>query len=206
MKWQQILPWLGLILILICSGCAQPESSLPNSVVTGDGWQTLSGQDMIISLPDTYKGGNPNQVLNTMKADLGEINPTYRERIARIAQNADSIALLAFDTKDATSGVVTNVNVVFRDRDPQKTIAVYEYIQPFIQELQNEVKVNTLKRQEAVEIIVDSEELGQLVYVTSDKAKFWLITYTTSPEKFAQELPNFRRSLKTFQSKSTEID
>jgi hypothetical protein len=200
--------------MLTIVGCNQPtseitqvETTTTKSAAPQDGWEKFEGNGVALYLPPSYVGGNPDADFEEIEAALIEIDPEYEERLTQLKQNADAIALLAFDTENAQSGFPTNVNI-------SSTEAAGATLEQFLEAITAQLsQVFTLAEPEIVEIkdypaakitaTIEAPEatIQQLFYIIqegSNSSTFWIVTYATIQERFVEQLSEFEQSIETF--------
>jgi hypothetical protein len=180
---------------------ASPQPTDPSAATLKE----IQGDGVALSVPANYEGGNPSTDLDEIAADLKAIDPNYEARIQAIEQNAETIALLAFDTQQSSSGFITNVNV--SQQEVPAGITLEQYLQTATQQLstqynvleqniesQGEYRMGKIIAQPKTEQV----PIKQLFYVVQQGETFWLVTYSTTQSEFDQRLPNFEQSIRTF--------
>ncbi len=180
-----------------------PVVQIPND------WKQISGDGVFLSLPENFEGGNPQTQLDQLEAKLATVDPRYGDRIAVIKQNSKGIALLAFDLQSATSGIITNVNVI-KEELPQGTtmeasLAAATSKLGLVYEILDQ-KLTYLDENQVGRIVAEANSEGMrikpLFYLIPDGNTIWLITYSTTAEEFNQRLPYFEQSIQTFRVES----
>lgn len=199
--------------MIVLSACNQntvdSADIISNQVI--DGWHQIKGQDISLSLPETYQGGSLSTEVDLIIPPQETVDNNIRERLKRVKQSGEAIALLAIDSAALSNPVITNVNITSVDNDSDIPITLAEYVSPLLNQLEKdaqiiiseEVSINN-NYPNAVKITLSlsqpNNNLRQLIYVIPDEEKFWLVTYTASQEIFERELATFERSIESFQS------
>ncbi|HBL58299.1 MAG TPA: hypothetical protein DDZ80_07175 [Cyanobacteria bacterium UBA8803] len=211
---------IGLLLLSAIAGCGktnpqnnqtfqevQPTSTQAtpqSSTAPKQGWKTIAGAGVSLSLPEQYEGGNPSKDINKIAEKLEAIRPGYSARIESIKQNPEAIALLAFDAQNANSEFMANVNIA-KEQVPNE-VTIEQYLQAATQQLAAqykilEQKVVPLEPYQAGRIVAESTvgetTIKQLFYTVKKGNMVWLVTYSTTPAEFDQRLPNFEESIRT---------
>jgi hypothetical protein len=206
---------LSLVLTLTMVACDQPASEVTQvdtttsseSAAPQEDWEKFEGKGVTLYLPPSYVGGNPDTDFEEIEEALIGIDPQYEERLGQLKENAGAIALLAFDTENAQSGFPTNINVT-------NTQAEGATLDQFTEAITAQLsQVFTLEAPEKVEIkdypaakinaTVEAPDatIQQLFYIIqegSDSSTFWIVTYATTQEQFAEQVPEFEQSIETF--------
>ncbi|MEC4983380.1 MAG: hypothetical protein SAJ37_07950 [Oscillatoria sp. PMC 1068.18] len=167
-------------------------------------WQKISGKGVVLELPQNYFGGNPQTEIEEITTKLKAVAPSYEENIAKIKQNSQAIALLAFDSNSAPESFLTNVNITTDKSVPDETIE--DYLERFTTQLSSlyriqDQKLISVEDYQAGRIVaqteVDQTEIKQLFYTIKNDDTFWIVTYATTAEQFEQRLPSFEQSMRT---------
>ena len=179
----------------------QPQSPTEDKVT----WKVIQGKEVSLSLPESYEGGKPDTDLNKIIDQLKGIDPEYAEKIENIQQNPTEIALLAFDLQQAkSSGAIASVNVSQQEMPPEVTVDQFlkdaqEAISFAHQVLEQEVV--SIADYQAARIVAEATTGEQptklLFYGVQNGNTFWLVTYSTTPAEFDQQLPNFEKSIRS---------
>ncbi len=198
-----------LLLLGSIIGCTQttPEATQTSPPMESPqaGWKNIVGEGIILSLPQSYEGGNPGTEIDEIEEKLTGINPSYAQRIQKIKQNPTAIALVAFDTQSDSPRPLTNVNVTAQKVDQGVTIE--QYLDRTANQLPSiyaiEVKeVLSIDQYQAGRMVttVEAEEtpFKQLIYTVKNNDTFWVVIYTTTTDAFNQQLPNFEKSIQSF--------
>jgi hypothetical protein len=204
------------ILLITIVGCNQStnKNSLPSATTTpetikNDNIKTIKTDNIIkgnkvsISLPESYKGGNPKTESEKIINQIKEIKPEYAETFREnLQQNPNTILLVAFDDQAKKDGFPTNVNILNIQLPVDTTLQKYletakKQSNPDYQILQTEiVKINNLDTGRIVaETPFEKGKIKHLSYIIAKGQLFWLITYATNKEEFEQRLPTFEQSI-----------
>lgn len=179
------------------------SSSLEAFDLAAENWQTMAGEGMTLSLPETYRGGNPVRDLTNIETALTDLDQSYGKRLQPIKQNLEQTALIAFDARSLSADALTNVNVVQQPMN-QKT-SLEDYLAKTIKELQDshqiEAEAIITQNQSSLGRIVANVtteagvNLKQLFYLQPQKETIWITTYTTPTREFQGRLSNFEKSI-----------
>lgn len=214
--WRVLLVYLFLLSTIV--GCGErmlpytetvqnqleAEASDSSSAAPQTDWKAISGEGVILSLPQYYEGGNPSTEIDKIAAQLEKISPGYSQRLESLRQNPQAIALLAFDPQSANGGFMTNVNIT-KEQVPDG-VTLEQYLQAAIEELnrhyqileQNVVSVDSYPAGRIVaESTTGKTPIKQIFYTVQDGNRFWLVTYSTTTAEFDQRLPTFEQSILT---------
>lgn len=185
-------------------------SSLEAFDLAAENWQTMAGEGITLSLPETYRGGNPVRDLTTLETALTDLDQGYEKRLQPIKQNLEQTALIAFDARSLTTDALTNVNVVQHPIN-QKT-ALEDYLAATVEELQatHQIEEETILTQNQASLgriiaNVTTDEgvsLKQLFYLQRQGETVWITTYTTPASEFRGRLPNFEQSIGSLEIQS----
>lgn len=223
-KWK-----LGRLLVAVClfitlsscqnfspkdpqvSSSGETTPNLEALELTTDKWQTIEGNGIRLSLPESYRGGNPNRDLPEIESALTELQESYGKRLQTIKQNVENMALIAFDTRSLTSEALTNVNIV--QHPLQESMDLETYLSQAVQRLQ---KTHQIEEQNLVAQNESSQ--GRLVASTTTEKDMtmkqlfhfqfqpaeanntvWIVTYTTPANEFNQRVANFEDSIASLQ-------
>ena len=202
-----------LLLLGSIIGCTQttPEATQTSPPIESPqaGWKNIVGGGIILSLPQSYEGGNPSTEIDEIEEKLIGINPSYAQRIQKIKQNPTAIALVAFDSHSDSPRLLSNVNVTAQKVD--EGVTVEQYLDRTANQLSS---IYEIEVQEVLSIdqyqagrIVAALEAGetpfkQLIYTVKNNDTFWVVIYTTTTDAFNQQLPNFEKSIQSFRLQS----
>ncbi|MFP4132635.1 MAG: hypothetical protein ACLFQP_08770 [Halothece sp.] len=191
---------------------SEPEASLEAYDLTADNWKTLEGKSLKLSVPATYRGGNPNLDLTEIESSLEEVNGDYSERVQAVQQNIDEVALIAFDTQFFEDNTLTNVNIVQYPLEEEITLDAY--LSQAVGELE---ATHNIEEQEMVNrngtsigrilTTITTEkgiDMTQLFYFHSGKDRIWITTYTTPSREFDQRVNNFEKSIASLEIEAVE--
>ncbi|NEO27228.1 MAG: hypothetical protein F6K03_10110 [Kamptonema sp. SIO4C4] len=180
----------------------QTESS-PDS--TAD-WKVIQGEGITLNLPNRYEGGNPRTDLDAIEAKLKESAPEYAGRLQALKANPNSLALVAFDFQGDTPEQFTHVNAA--SETTPEDVSLDAYMDAVGQTLS---QLYTIEKQEIVsvgdyqagqiigEVEANNTTMKQLFYMIPQGQQFWIVTYATSADQFADRLPEFEQSIQTVQ-------
>jgi hypothetical protein len=215
MKTMQRGAIAALLVLIALMGCENATTTSPqppevsSNVDAQSDWKTIEGEGVSLSLPSYYEGGNPSTDLEEIEAKLSELGPEYSQQIDAIRQNPAAIALLAFDPQMTTPGQVTNVNIIpvvkpegvtlqdFVAKTAEQLSAGVEVIEQGVVQVNN----NDVGR------IIAQDEVGgavvkPLMYFIPDEERFWVAIYATTANEFEQRLPDFEKSIQSFNVQS----
>ncbi len=200
--------FICLLLLGSIVGCTQttPEATQTSPPIESPqaGWKNIVGEGIILSLPQSYEGGNPSTEIDEIEEKLTGINPSYAQRIQTIKQNPTAIALVAFDSQSDSPRLLSNVNVT-----PQKVdegVTVEQYLDRTASQLSS---IYEIEAKEVLSIdqyqagrIVATVEAGetpfkQLIYTVKNNDTFWVVIYSTTADAFNKQLPNFEKSIQS---------
>ena len=210
---------LFLILLLIpltsCQNTPPDEAAVPKQAnttleafdLTTEDWQTLEGEGVSLSLPASYRGGNPNRDITEIKSTLANVNSNYSERLQAVQQNLEGIALIAFDTQFFEADSLTNVNVM------QKALAEAINLDNFLSQTVRELEAthniteqdiinqnnSSLGRILTTVTTEKGQDMTQLFYLQPQAETMWITTYTTPSSEFDQRVKNFEESIATLE-------
>lgn len=205
---------LSVFLTLTIAGCnqsttdvAQVDTTTTETAAPQDGWEKLEGKGVSLYLPPSYVGGNPDTDFDEIREALIEIDPQYEERLNQLEGNAGAIAFLAFNTENAESGFPTNINI---SQTQVEEATLDQFLEAITAQLS---QVFTLSEPETIEIkdypaatitatlAAEEATIQQLFYIIqegSDSSTFWIVTFATTQEQFAEQVSEFEQSIKTF--------
>ncbi|MBZ8179900.1 DUF1795 domain-containing protein [Oscillatoria salina] len=202
---------LLIYLLLLLTGIAGCNSVVPQAQETKAqieipqaSWHEISGNGVVLELPQDYFGGNPRTEIDEITSQLKTIAPIYEEKITEIKQNSHAIALLAFDRTSGKAQIPTNVNITTDRSAPEETIE--DYLDRLTTQLSSlyriqDQKLLSLEDYQAGRIVAEAEinqtRIKQLFYTIKNDDTFWIVTYTTTAEQFERRLPDFEKSMRT---------
>ncbi len=219
--------WLlgSLLFLSIVTGCgrgtnlqsptsSQQESSAQLATANAGSWKTIAGNGVELSLPESYIGGNPSndKDLEAIAQNLKTIDPDFEKTVEALKKNSSAIALLAFDTQNAKSRFVTNVNIT-QEKLPVGT-NIEQYLDNAVKQLSPrfrvvDQKVVSLEKYQAGRVVAETISgeipIKNLYYVIQTGNEFWLVTYATTKSEFDRRLPNFEESIRTFHLSPSSI-
>lgn len=210
--------FLALVLITL-TGCQNffspedPNVASPNINETqteleawdlkAENWQTLEGEGISLSLPETYRGGNPTRDLIEIESALNEIDENYGKRLQAIKQNLDHTILIAFDTKTLEADSLTNVNVV--QQSLSKKMVLDRYLSEVVKKLQptHNIQIQAIinnNENKIAQIVANTTTdegvtIKQLFYLQPQEDTVLITTYTTPESEYQGRLPNFETSI-----------
>ena len=201
--------FICLLLLGSIIGCTQttPEATQISPPIESPqaGWKNIVGEGIILSLPQSYEGGNPSTEIDEIEEKLTGINPSYAQRIQAIQQNPTAIALVAFDSQSNSPRLLTNVNVTAQKVD--EGVTVEQYLDRTASQLSSIYEIEaqevlSIDQYQAGRIVaaLEAEEtpFKQLIYTVKNNDTFWVVIYTTTADAFNQQLPNFEKSIQSF--------
>ncbi len=175
------------------------------TIINTDNWSVIEGEGLSISLPSDYFGGNPARDLDDLNAKLANINPNLTNRLQKVRQNIESIYFLAFNTNIDDFNWIDNINIV-AEKNNQK-ISLNNYFEKYKKQISTKIKLEQeseikLYNNQAVKKIIgnyslEETKVKQLFYIFEQNNNFWVVTYTTTADKFENNLSIFEKSIKT---------
>lgn len=197
-------------LVMILSSCqnfspkdpqvSSPDQTKPNLEaleLTAQNWQTIKGEGISLSLPESYRGGNPNRNLPEIESALTELQQNYGRRLQTIKQNVENTALIAFDTRSLTKEALTNVSIV--QHPLENSIDLEDYLSQAVQQLQQTHQVeeqNIITQNESSQghIVASTTTAGAITM----KQLFYFQLQIETPTEPENILQKFLQSLKQF--------
>lgn len=210
-------PWLlfGAVLLIGITGCSQIMAPrLANSpvaiasVAQSPGWKKFEGNRVTLWLPDSYAGGDVSTNLESIVTKLKSLGPEFDSVGQQIRQNPSAIDLFAFDTEPGKPGTLTNVNIV---PNSASALTLEKYTDAVVQQLPQQFRLIdrqmvSLESGQVGRIVTEFTLVGktgkQLIYVIKSSNTIWTVSFTTSTSEFAQRLPTFEQSIRTFSARS----
>lgn len=172
--------------------------------LTAENWEKLQGEGINLSLPKSYRGGNPTRDLLEIESALSNFGEGYSQRLQAIKQNLDNTVFLAFDTRSFEPNALTNVNII-QESFSQTETSLTDYL------AQAEKQLQSTHQLEQQIVISDNEssfgrivanvttdqgrKMKQLFYFQPQNDKIFITTYTTPASEFNARLPNFEKSI-----------
>ncbi|NBD16977.1 MAG: hypothetical protein GVY04_12795 [Cyanobacteria bacterium] len=210
---------LGILVLITISSCQDfsprnPQVSSNDQTVestpsleafdlAAENWQTIQGEGMSLSLPESYQGGNPVRDLNEIETAFTRLDEGYSKRLQPIKQNLEQTAFIAVDARSLTPDALTNVNVVQHPL-PQET-SLEDYLGQVAQQLRptHQIEEETIitQNQSSLGRIVakvtteKGVSMKQLFYIQPQGETIWIATYTTPTSEFQGRLANFEQSI-----------
>jgi len=197
-----------LSIVLIFSGCKPVASTEKSGAVIEipDGWKQLKTDDFSISLPDSWKGGNAQELASIINTQLGTI-PTE-------TTNPDNSPLLVFWAYDANSfsediPVTFNVVRVTSDISSLKDYMdkSFKNIEAASKEFDNnyvlmDQQILKMGSYDQVARTITSQEflgnnLSMAQYIIKDGTLFWVMTFSAAQKDFNANIDNFDRAIQT---------
>ena len=218
---RRILPTTALLLALLsivaagCGGGAGAPSATTTVSATGPsvqppaGWKKFTGSGVEVYLPPAFQGGDPSADVQNVVERLRALGPDYEDLAKVVEADPSAFAIWVFDSTSATSGFLTNLNVVL-DRVPAG-VTLKEYIDATVKQLPGDFHIASraelrLNGREAARLVmeftVQDVKGSQLIYLVKDPSGIWTITYSTSAAEFQTRLPDFEKSATTFRTGS----
>lgn len=198
-----------LLLVAGVTGCnlvrinpAQTQTLQPTAI---PGWEKFEGEKIELWLPESYEGGNLQEDLDVIAANLRRLGPDYEQMAQFIEQNKDLFVLWAFDSDIGSSGLLTNVNVT--TERVVSAVTIDSYLDATIAQLPPQFQVVerekiSLDRHQAGKLVTEFTIAGiegkQALYVIKDGTTVWVTVFTTGAEEFEQRLPVFEQSINNF--------
>ena len=214
----------SLVVMLLITACRQaPEATQPTAEAPAPvqatpaatavrpfnpNFHEIKGNGVSLFLPPGYEGGNPQADIEEVAERLDGAGAEYDHLSQALRETKEAVSLIAFDTQQASSGFVTNVNVA--SQALPRPLTAREYIDVLAGKLR-ELEGYTV-RQIGVEVINDNEvgrlvveiragevEIVQLFYAVPNNQQFWLVRYSTPKQEFERRRRDFEQSILTFQ-------
>jgi serine/threonine-protein kinase len=186
----------------------QTIPTLENFDLAAEEWQTMEGEGITLSLPKSYRGGNPLRDLTEIESAISQLDENYEKRLQAIKPNLDNTLLIAFDARSFEPDTLTNVNVV--QQPYQKETSLEEYLSQAVKQLQSshEIEEKTIITQNQSSLgrivaKVTTEEgttLQQLFYFQPQAETMRISTYSTPASEFQRRIANFERSIASLRS------
>ncbi len=173
------------------------------------GWILFDSQEVEIWLPDSFKGGDPEQdipaLIDQMRADGGH----FAEAAEILESNPGSFLLWMFDSAESASAVLTNLTIVKEIVPVGITVGQYlEAAQSHFPDSYNVIvsgPVTLATEFETGRIVLETSYDGlaikEIVYVLKLGDIIYGLTFATSVEEFDSRLPVFKQSAETFQQR-----
>jgi len=210
---------LGILVLITISSCQDfsprnPQVSSNDQTVestpsleafdlAAENWQTIQGEGMSLSLPESYQGGNPVRDLNEIETAFTRLDEGYSKRLQPIKQNLEQTAFIAVDARSLTPNALTNVNVVQHPLNPATSLE--DYLGQVAQQLRptHQIQEETIitQNQSSLGRIVANVttekgvSMKQLFYIQPEGETMWITTYTTPTSEFQGRLANFEQSI-----------
>ncbi|OKH19716.1 hypothetical protein [[Limnothrix rosea] IAM M-220] len=157
-----------------CANTVAPEA-ITLAIEPNQDWTTVQYGGLQLDIPPNFVAGQPGLELKALQASL--VAAGFENRTGWLAQNAEEIALLAFE---ATGDQLTAINVIQVGRSPDETLENYVAKQVTQLEaagitvellaIETDTSVGALKLQ--------TENQEQLIYVYPGAEEFWVVTYS----------------------------
>lgn len=178
----------------------------PGSIDLSD-WETISGNGVSIALPSRFHGGEFSEAFIESALELDPSAAEILETYGAMLELMD-FALIAYDSQFTSPDFVTNLNIV---RAPLEGVgdteltaafdAIANQLPPAVTLIRRDL-VN-LQGQTALRLDVENAMFGtiplrQLIYVMSRNNGLLTLTYSAHNAEFAQWLPIFEISARTF--------
>ncbi|AFZ49628.1 hypothetical protein [Dactylococcopsis salina] len=175
-----------------------------------ENWQTIKGEGVSLSLPKTYRGGNPLRDFTAIEEALKGLDQGYQKRLQAIKQNLDQIVFMAFDARSITPDALTNVNILKQPIEADVTLE--NYLETAVEALEKTHKIEgeiiTTQGEKSLGRIiatVTTEEgvaMKQLFYFQPEAETMWITNYTTPESEFQNRVSNFEQSIASLKSGS----
>jgi hypothetical protein len=188
----------AVVALALLSGDSQEDTPIP-------GWQRFEGGGVELWLPESWEGGDLSEDIDLIVEEVRNLGPDFEEYAQLIEENPSMFVLWVFDYEVGESGGLTNVTVC-KDK-VLSTMTVDKYLDSLSEQLPApfqviERGVVTLADQETGRLVIQfgasGEAVKELMYLIKEGTTMWFITFSTGPEEFAQRLPVFERSARTF--------
>ncbi len=183
-----------------------PIPSEHPSLPIPDGWNKIEGNSVELLLPNYYQGGDLNKDSAAIAQKLSQVVPDYQQRLESFRQIPFPIALVAFDSQLDNVGFLANVSVL-SEQVPDGT-TVEQYLLALRNQLLSmhyrilEQSVELLNQHQTGRIVAEymirGVRIKHLVYAIPRGNTFWVVTYSTSANELARQLPVFEQSIRTF--------
>ena len=205
-----ILILLNLALIINCIACSPTSENSQNFDITSakDNWKVFQGEDVAISLPQNFEGGNPTNTkeLKKISEKLNSLPCITSKTTEKLEQNVKGILLMAFLPKCDSNNLSIGVNIIKEEISNEETLD--KYLENEINNLKEKYKIIEKRifdiNQESIasilaEIQLENITMKQLFYIINKEDEFWIITYSIKADKFEENLSIFEDSIKTIQ-------
>lgn len=203
-----ILISLNFLLITACFSCN--KSSETNIKIKlkppENGWKIVQGEKIALALPENFEGGNPPRELKLLTAKLKSLDCVSQQTTEKLEQNANSLSLIAFLPQCESGHLVTSINVI--SHKVKSEISLDQYLTNEVNKLRentNIIQREIIEQNQQLigkiitETKLEQTTLKQLFYIVPNSQNYWIITYSSSMDKFAENLPIFENSFKTLQ-------
>jgi hypothetical protein len=187
---------------MVVAGCSS-ESASETTASELPGFKRIEGDEVSISLPESFEGGNLSEDLEVISEKMRALGPQFEQMAQVVEQNPSMFQLWAFDQEIGPDGGLTNVNITTEKILSALTLEAYadatlaQFPETFTAREQGIVPLGDYM---AARLILDAEALGvtTLVYLVEDDNTMWNISFSTGAGEFDERLPIFEQSALTF--------
>lgn len=163
---------LGTLMFLLW-GCGTTPPPDTQALIPKDQWQTLKTEQVELSIPPGYVGGNPGLDLEALQATLMAWGKG--DRTEWLGQNAEDLELLALREKDDN---LESINVVQEERP--ENLSLEAYLNQQVEQLQaTGITVTATQETNWGRLELTQGQLQQISYVYPGDVVFWVITYSS---------------------------
>ena len=197
-----------LSIFLIFSGCNPVASTEKSQAVIEipDGWIQLKTDDFSICLPDSWEGGNAQELASIINTQLGT-TPTETTD----SNNKSLLVFWSYDTASSSEDIPATFNVVRVTSDISSLKDYmdksYKNIEAASKELDSNYKIieqQILKMgsyDQVARTITYQELLGNNLsmaqYIIKDGMIYWIMTFSAAQKDFDANIDNFDTAIKT---------
>lgn len=177
---------------------------LMRSDVAKPGWEGFSGDGFALYLPERFEGGDPEEVIEALRAS----GPTGDQMADSLEAFPSALAFVAYDAEDGSATPAT-VNLV---RVPSFGATLEQLSLGYADQLEttgvevSEQSLVTIAGKAALRVMSEGRltgfraapTLGNVQYVFAADGAFSILTFTAAPSDFDVFLPEFEESARTF--------
>jgi len=205
MKTRGILALISVVVLILLQACGSPQATLRTTATPITKWKKISADNVEISLPDNYIGGDVATDLDIIVGKLGEFGSKYQSKIDALKENQSLFKIYAFDPVIGDSGYLTSAIIYYLDMGSKTTLDACTEAslngRPSSWKIINQKDVQLGQyeaKQATLELTEKSVTASILSYYIEHGNICYIITYVTAKEEFDDRLPVFEQSANTF--------
>jgi hypothetical protein len=168
------------------------------------GWHLITGDEVSLWLPESWRGGNLEEDLDQLLADAPNEAPEVRQYAEVLEENRSNILLWAYDTQSTGSFHLTNVNIGQELVDDAVTVDLYmdaldrNLLEGFTITGRQLMDIHDYQGGRIfIDVNINGLIIKEVMYIFKVADKMWLVTFAAASDVFDIQLPVLEMSMQT---------